>query len=642
MIVATQISGRGRDAVGTRSDAVGELTDAVGTGPGRALTAAAQLEVYAASLLLPMPRQLPADWAVAAVQFDEAEYRGPFLTAGAEYLVEPLNLWADRSVRDIVLCWGSQAKKTGLLMAGVCWSVIHDPAGIFWVMPTAPLARSFSRTRLQPMLRRTMPDLVPSGSRRHDFSSMEMTVGAAGLKLVGSNSPGPLSSTPSRRVILDEVDKFDEGGRGEADAVNLSEQRCKNAANPQRWKTSTPTLVSGLIWQELLKGDQRRCYLPCPHCGKFVLLAWSRQYTVFKLTGDEAFAKWDAEAKKPDGTWDDQRVEQSARFECPHCGGHIRDGHKKAMLAGHQWRATATAPPHFRSYHLPSLYASTPETGCGRLAVKFLQAKQSLRGLQGFINGDLAEPYQSQDTLGERIELVTSKLEVTAEWKTMITVDCQQAAPHFWYVVRSWNSVSSHGIAGGSCDTWEELRTIQQTHKIPDVGVFVDSGFGARSDADVYRNCARFSEMVAGAARSIAIGWMPTKGMPGRKRWKDRDGVLVPWYLADIDPFMGTSQAGAVVMNLLEFSGDYFKDVLQNLRASKGGNSWSVSDGLNSETYWRHMDAEIKIAKMNKFSGRTNHVWEMRSQHWPNHLLDCEVLQIVAAAFFSILKIDSN
>jgi ribosomal protein S27AE len=405
-------------------------------------------------------------------------------------------------------------------------------------------------------------------------------------------------------------------------------------------------MVEGLIWQEFLKTDQRRRFMPCPHCAKPVVLAWSKSYTTFKLSGCEAFATWDKEAKRKDGSWDLDRVEQSARFECPHCGGHIKDGHKSRMDRAGEWKPTTIAARGYRGWHLSSLYASSPETSVGRLARKFLMAKNSLNGLQGFINGDLAEPYQSQDTMQERIELVTASAEIKADQQKLMTVDCQEGSPHFWFAIRNWSATETIGIQAGAADTWEELRSIQTAQKIPDVGVIVDSGFGARSDADVYVNCARFADWFTQAnGRRLAMGWMPAKGMPGRKRWHHKKtGNSLPWFLGTVDPFTGSAHAGDCSMNLLEFSGDFFKDILATLRSGKQTPKWSISDELNrtiGEEYWRHMDAEVKTGVFNRLSGTTRYEWRARSKSWPNHLLDCEVMQLVGACFFGILQLET-
>ena len=265
-------------------------------------------------------------------------------------------------------------------------------------------------------------------------------------------------------------------------------------------------------------------------------------------------------------------------------------------------------------------------------------------GLQGFINGDLAEPYVSQDTVAARVELITRTVEVTAEWQKLFTIDCQYSAPHFYWVKRAWNGGDSEGIAAGSADTWEELRSLQLADGIPDTRVLVDSGWGARSDSDVYKNCARFSELQPlPENRAIALGWIPTKGMPGRKRWKDPEsGLYVPWYLAPVDPFQGTAGAGQVTMNLLEFTGDFFKDVLANLRAGKGGHKWKVPESMANEEYWRHMDAEVKTAVLNPRTGRTTYEWRKRSQHWPNHWFDDEVQQVAGASFLRFFNLEGE
>lgn len=607
-------------------------------------TVISKLSESALAHAAPVPTDPPADWCRANLRFDEPGNRGPFTTAGREYIIEPLNDWGDPETADCVEVFGSQTGKTGMLMAGAAWSVIHDPCGILWVMPSMGLAQSFSEVRWQPMLRASAPlaRLIPDGSARHDFKKLQQQIGASVINFVGSNSPANLASRPARKVVLDEVDKFDDGGTGEADAVNLAEQRTKGQSYPQRRKTSTPSMVDGLIWQEFLKGDQRRYFVPCPLCGKFIVLVWSKQFTIMPPSGCDAFVVWDKEARRADGTWDFERVVKSSRAECPHCKGHIRDGHKTMMIARGEWRATAKSELGFRSRHLPSLYACTPETTFGKLAVKFLQAKQSLLGLQGFINGDLAEPYQSQDRQVERVELITSRLDVTESATPILTVDCQSKAPHFWHVCRVWEvGGNSTAVSAGPIETWEDIRAIQQAHKVNDVAVVIDSGFGARDDAEVYRNCARFCEaMRTNAGKPELVGWMPAKGMPTRRRWKhEESGLMIPYYMRKIDPFVGTAQAGQFGMSLFEFAGDAFKDILEMLRAGRGGYKWSVVDTVATEEYWRHLDAEIKTASFNKNTGKTTYQWRPRSRHWPNHMLDCEVMQVAAATVYKLFTL---
>ena len=596
----------------------------------------------------PIPSETVSDWDARSLVFQEPNCNGPFSFAGREYLREPLDAWSDPRVTDEVLCFGTRTGKTRILFGGLAWTIVHEPSRVLYVMPNTHGtggARNVSTTRWLPMLRASaeLATLLPSGARRHSCKALQQVLGGSIVDWTGSNSPGNLASNPARVVVQDEVDKYRRSGEKEADPSKLADERGKEFSNPKRFKASTPTLVSGLIWQELLKTDLRRRFLPCPHCQKFVVFAWSKEFTLLPKTGAEAYVRWDPDAKKGDD-WDLERVAASAHALCPHCQGKILDTHKAAMDLGGQWRPTQTGAAGFRGYHLPSMYCASRQTNFGEMAKRFLQAKNSIAGLQGFINADLAEPYQAQDLMGKRTELIIVRAGEDAGARRIMTGDCQARKPHFWYVVRSWQGANSEGIAAGSCDRWEELRAIQLEHKVQDLGVFIDSGWGAKSEAEVYRNCASYCEIIdQSIGLPLAIGWTPAKGMPGHKKWLEKDtGLYLPYYLRPLDPFGGTADAGKVSMGLFEFSADFFKDILQNLRAGQGGFQWAVPQAMATEEYWRHLDGQYKVASLNKWDGRVRMRWIKRSAHWPDHLFACEVEQVAAANFFGLFPIEEE
>lgn len=589
---------------------------------------------YARGLMRPPPKITVSQWCEMELVIPppQTESPGPYSLAGREYCQEPLDDFGNPRITDEVLCFGSQTGKTTVLMGGAAWVVRNDPCGILWVMPNLDLARSFSETRWIPVVEASpgLAILKPSGSRRHEFKKTQQQIGAAIVNFIGSNSPANLASRPARRVILDEVDKFPVDVRGEADAVNLAEQRTKSFANPQRLKTSTPTLSDGLIWQEFVKGDQRRYFVPCPKCGKFIVLAWSPEYTIFLKLGCEAWVKWDKEAKRKD-SWDLDRVFRSARAECPHCGGHIRDDQKTLMVRRGEWRpTTTTAPAHFRSRHLASLYASSPETTFGKLAVKFLQARKGLLGLQGFINGDLAEPWENQESRSERIEIVSPPDAAPIEKATnLLTVDVQLVAPYFWFVVRSWNQ-DSRLVDFGPLDNWQEIREKQLEHSVADNHVGIDSGYRAE---EVYEHCLAFGKLMrAGHGIPIWVGWTPMKGLDRRSQWNDpKTKVPRPFNLGS-----AALPHRKFRLPLLEFSGNHLKDILARLRAQKTRQRWELVERADDE-YFRHLDAEHKKPIYHTRSNRVSYEWVKRSRTWPNHLLDCEVEQIAMALFHQTL-----
>lgn len=599
------------------------------------------MKQLAAQCLAERPTMSPSQWCCENLVFDEAGNHGPFRITGCEYVRDVLDDFARTDVADEVLVWGSQTRKTGTLMGGVSWAISNDPSGIFWVMPNRDLARRFSRQRFMPLLRASAPlaRLIPSGADRHSFSTLEMILGASTINFAGSNSPANIASFPARRVVQDEVDKFHEGGEssGESDASNLADQRAKDKPMPQRWKTSTPTTPDRLIWTAYLKGDQRRYFVPCPNCSRHVVFGWSEDFTMLPKIGCEAWVSWDKESKSDAGAWDFERVKRSAHATCPHCQGRIGDEHKTRMVRDGEWRPTNPgAPRGYVSRHLSSLYATSPETTFGVLAVKFLQAKESPEGPRGFINGDLAEVFENQDTRQERFEAVSAADAAPLTGGIpMMTFDVQATAPYFWCVVRSWDPTGNSRLLGAySCDDWETLRRIQLHHGALDNFVLGDSG---DRTAEVYKECLRWGKIAA----NVHIGWTPAKGREAETLWKDKKtGKPLPWMMADAPLDVGDRRR----LLLFQFNGEFILDILARLRRRKGGMTWEVAefpvgpeiDGatrVDADTYWRHMDAKIYKPEA---VGRTHKVkwrWVKRSRKFPDHLLDCEIMQCAWAIF---------
>lgn len=586
------------------------------------------------------PKESVSDWCCRHLVFDEPKNSGPFNLIGTEYLREPLDAWADPSIRRQVLVQATQTRKTGGIMGGAAWTLVNNPSRLFWVMPTEGDVSTFSNTRWMPMLLKSpiYSALIPTGRKRHSFKTRLQVVGSSIVDFKWSNSPAALSSIPAPHVILDEVDKFEAGAGREANAVELAEQRTKSFPDPKIVATSTPSTEDGLIWQELLKTDLRRRFVPCPHCQKHVLLSWSKFFTTLKLEGCEAFVRWDKEAKLADGNWDLDRVERSARFECPHCGGHIQDAHKTLMDRKGEWRATKTAARGHRGWHLSSLYSPSSERNVGRLAVIFLQNKRSLFGLKGFVQNELAEPWSNQESRGDRVELVTgADAKPIAGAVKMLTVDVQLVAPYFWFIVREWNG-DSRLLDFGPLDTWEEIRAKQLEHGIEDHHVGIDSG----DDTDeVYKRCLAHGRLIHLGPGNLPIwkGWMPMKGSDERRRqsWKDpKTGQPRPFFLGRAALSHRRFQLG-----LLEFSGHFLKGILARLRQGKARIRWEVSDKVTDE-YWKHLDAEYLKPKYNPMTHRVENIWVKRSKQWPNHLLDCELMSMAMALFHGKLPFDAN
>lgn len=595
---------------------------------------AAQVRVLLGEIfayLADRPTVLPADWCEQELVFDEAGNRNGFSLLGREYLRDPLNDWADPEITDQVLVFGSQTGKTSTIMGGACWRIKHDPARIFWVMPTKEVVRKFAKTRWVKLLRRsTAMAALLSSAGRYDVNTLDQEIGDSAVDLVWSNSPSALSSVPAQVAILDELDKFPPATEEEAEAGNLVDQRTKNCPWPKRVRASTPTTTTGQIWQALQKTDCRRRFLPCLHCHKPLVLAWSKAYTIFKVTGVEAFVFWDAEARRPDGTWDLDRVRASAHYRCPHCGGRITEESKRVMDRSGKWEPTQPAAARWRGYHLPSLYSAAAECHVGHLAVRFLEEKRSLAGLRGFINGELAEALENQEDRGERVELITQVDAPPIGGLPILTVDHQMTGFRFWYVVRQWDQVMSRLLAYGHLDTWEQVREVQLNWKVPNHLVGIDSGHDATT---VYKECLRWGVAMPQRGGSPRwVGWTPMKGAPKEMGWIDKKTKTRRPY-----GVQSASVAGIrVYLPLLMFYPEDMANILETLRTQESAVRWELSPDCG-EDYYLHLDAEIR--KEFLIQRRIVTRWTKRTRTWPDHLRDCEKMQIPMALTYGLASL---
>ena len=218
-------------------------------------------------------------------------------------------------------------------------------------------------------------------------------------------------------------------------------------------------------------------FVPCPHCGHKQKLIWGQ-------------VKWDETAKIEEGVYDFVKVRNSAFYECENCKGQIRDGQKTKMLREGEWVVTnPKGEPGRRSYHLNGLYA--PWATFGSLAVKWLQDKQGILGLQDFVNRVLAEPWMEHEKENLEIKVGDYRMgEVRMGEKLVMACDIQEAGGfHAWSIVRAWDSEGkSRLVWAGRLETWGDIQAKAEEFGVKPAAVFCDSGDQTR---DVYLQCCK-------------------------------------------------------------------------------------------------------------------------------------------------------
>lgn len=583
------------------------------------------------SLYRPTPKQTVTQWAQDSIVLSRGtETRGPFSIATRPYCREVLECFRDSSVNDVVLCWGSQTSKTTTIMVGLCWIIENEPSPALWLMPNETLARSFSNSRLRPMLddSETMRRHFPADVRK--LAAMEMHFRSCTLNFVGSNSPSNLASRPVRVLIADEVDKFAPASTREAAALELAMQRTKSFSGAKHILTSTPTVATGDIWQNYLRGDQRRYFVPCPNCQEMITLEWKQ----VKWTEPES----GVEAKNATGEWDFPKVRAFARYECQICSKPITDAQKVTAMRKGEWRPTNdSAMPGVRSYHLSSLYAPDRRCTWGSLAIDFLQKKAALLGLQGFINGTLAEPWEEDFGAARAGDFATEQYDVTKigpdEKGRCLTAD-RQTEDTYWVMIRAWSKEGgvSRRLYYGRVYSEVEVRALQEKFHVSSDCTLIDSGYRPKGDQGVYAACIRYGWIAAKGTDEpfFQHAHQSTPGGPVQR-------IQKPWApLSYGDPGEGTTLQGRRQCKLIRFSAPSMAERVMALVSRK---LWiepsEPEDRPMDAECRRQMQDERREVKRNRINGRVEVVWKAKTGN--NHGFDCAKMQVLFAMIVGLI-----
>lgn len=327
----------------------------------------ARVEERARAVFKPEPDEEVWQWAERKVRLPalESEISGPFRASLTPFIKEPLECYRQRGIKQCTFMVATQTFKTLCNMIGVLWYCDNEVGRIIWPWDNETNARRFSKKRWQKLIESSpeLEHLLPAN--RNDFNNLEQDLGGCLLRFMGSHSAGNIASEPADLVVAEEVDKMAEQGEKETDAVSNVKSRGKSRSNRRQFFASSPTTEWGLINQGFLEGDQRYFNLPCPHCGRMIILEWDNVH-------------WDQKAKGAvTGEWDMQRVAATAMYHCQHCEGEITDQMKVGMLQDGIWVPTnMDAPSWCRSYQMSSLYSPWESCSWGNLAVYYLTCKK--------------------------------------------------------------------------------------------------------------------------------------------------------------------------------------------------------------------------------------------------------------------------
>jgi phage terminase large subunit GpA-like protein len=401
-----------------------------------------------------------------------------------------------RDGSDVVLMKSSQVGATESLLNMLGCIVDHGEGPTMVVQPTIEMAKSFSKDRVDPMLRDTpcLRGRISDNEKDSDNTILHKRFEGGQLTIAGANSAANLRSRPIRNVLLDEIDAYP----AHLDSVGLAIGRSKGFWNRRIFRASTPELKGSSRIEAAFEASNMQFYfVPCPHCGELQRLIWEQLRWQRELGDGRRVPAIDPEWKSKG-----RHLSATAVYVCEFCGAEIEHRHKERMLAAGEWRATAPASG-VDGFHINELYS--PHVTWAQMVEAFVNAKRLPESLKKFINESLGLSWEEQsekhdpEGIKKRAEPYTKAprevLIVTA------AVDVQDdrlevEAVGWSTLFESWSLEAKRFLGDPAFpDVWNELDDWHRTaierddgRLLPIACMTVDSGH--HTDA-VYRFCKK-------------------------------------------------------------------------------------------------------------------------------------------------------
>lgn len=289
-------------------------------------------------------------------------------------LREPMDCMSTRSgVREVVLKFPIQFGKTEVGINALGYCMDHHPGPIMVCLPGEVSMNKWVAQKLNPMLAETpaVQAALTSVASRDSANTRTFKDFVDGqLFLEHAGSPSRLKSTTVRDLIVDELDDFAANLLGGDDPVDMLDGRTSAFPNTyKRLYIGTPQMKgTSRIDRKYDESDQRRYYVPCPHCSHMQPLEWSGLH-------------WTPDASQ---CW----------YVCRECACTIEEHHKTQMIRWGRW--TAENPGALtRGYTINCLYY---QIGLGPrwldLVRMWRAAQNDPARLKTFINDRLAEAFE--------------------------------------------------------------------------------------------------------------------------------------------------------------------------------------------------------------------------------------------------------
>ena len=256
---------------------------------------------------------------------------GPWRSSRNPYMIPIVRAFSYPAVRRIIFIMGSQMGKSASIFNVIGHRLDDDPAPIIYVGPTQSNIDSVVEPKIVEMFKNS-ESLWMKLAKGQKSTKHHKRVSGVSLRFAWAGSATELASDSAAIGLVDELDRMEQDVKGEGSPVELTEARTSVYADSKIGVTSTPTEgeidvlphpetgvlhwevsdnVGSPVWKLWQEGSRHEWAVPCPECKEYFI---PRMRLLWWPEGSSA-----------------NSVEETARLNCPCCGGQIETKMKPWM-----------------------------------------------------------------------------------------------------------------------------------------------------------------------------------------------------------------------------------------------------------------------------------------------------------------------
>lgn len=602
---------------------------------------------------------------------------GKYRFKNSPFLREILDCFSINSpVREFAVMKGSQLGFTvGVIENAIGYIIDVAPAPMMYLTADKDLAKANIETRIDSMLSTSdiQAKIGSNTQKKHSHKTGDTATKkefpGGFLLAVGARNPNKMRQFSVKILLCDEVDAAPDTNQG--NPIELAKKRTDTfEATRKICYISTPLLEhNSKIYASYLKGDQRKYFVPCPHCNHMQVLRMGDGKTCgLKFERNEH----------------GELNEDSVCYICESCNEEIYEHHKRDMVNRGEWRATAKAKTKgYRSYHLPAFYSLFWSWKAAIL--DFLASMNDRKLLQIYYNNVLGEPWTDQsekvdesvfsslvrnyrpgivpNSIAEndgngKILMLTCAVDVNgAHDKPQGYLDCEVVGHCERSQTYSIAKLQIRGNTDSGGDAWQALHSvIEKTfysdcqRKIPYKIQYtlIDSG---NKQAAVFAFCKQYQNRVS-AVRGASKEQMSAKR--GFQLFQlSKSQHVFNLYTIEVDEYkhqiadslrkvwehLNDEPQPMGYMNFpdsIDTCGYYKEDFPPNTSA------FIEFDNGYDKRYFSHYTAEYCYTEEDPTTGKMKKMgWRKRNTRAQNHYFDCRVYNLAAKDIFTTEICDS-